>query len=130
MKIDRKAVYGKYNGRCAYCGLVISIKEMQVDHAIPKFHHDPVSGCLVVSCRKFSDYGLNDFRNLMPSCRVCNSWKHTWTIDEFRHELEMQIERLRKYSASFRIVERYGLIREATKEIAFFFERPESRDLL
>lgn len=28
----REAVYAKYNGRCAYCGRRIDIKDMQVDH--------------------------------------------------------------------------------------------------
>lgn len=34
-KIDRKAVYAKYNGHCAYCGRKIEYKDMQVDHLIP-----------------------------------------------------------------------------------------------
>ncbi len=32
----REQVYQKYNGRCAYCGHEIAIKDMQVDHIIPK----------------------------------------------------------------------------------------------
>ncbi len=31
MKIDRKSVYEKFDGRCAYCGREITIKQMQVD---------------------------------------------------------------------------------------------------
>ena len=35
-KEERKIVYDKYNGHCAYCGKKIDYKEMQVDHLIPK----------------------------------------------------------------------------------------------
>jgi len=120
--IDRVAVHNKYDGHCAYCGKQITIKEMQVDHAIPKFHYNPTHDCLVVDGRKFIDYGLHDFQNLMPACRVCNNWKRTWTIEEFKHEIEMQIERLRKYSAPFRLVERFGIVKTENFSIVFYFE--------
>lgn len=112
MKIDRRKVYLKYSGHCAYCGKIITIKEMQVDHIHPKFlkHH-------------LRDVNINDYSNLNPACRVCNKWKSTHKVEEFRHEILMQIERLRKYSASFRLAEKYSLIQETGNDIVFYFEK-------
>ena len=31
----RENVYEKCNGHCAYCGVEISMSEMQIDHVIP-----------------------------------------------------------------------------------------------
>jgi len=118
----RPEIHAKYDGRCAYCGEEITIKNMQVDHAIPKFFYNPSHHCLVVHGVKFTEYGPDDIKNLMPACRVCNNWKRTWTLDEFRHEIEMQIERLRKYSAPFRLAERYGLTKEGNRAVIFYFE--------
>ncbi|MFA5322553.1 MAG: HNH endonuclease [Smithella sp.] len=122
MKIDRIVVHQKYNGHCAYCGREITAKEMHIDHIIPKFHNREDLGFLVVDGHKFTDYKVNDTENLNPACRVCNLWKSTHTIEEFRHELEMQISRLRQYSASFRLAERYNLITPTDNEVIFYFE--------
>ncbi len=117
MKINRKEIYDKLNGHCAYCGCEITIKEMQVDHIYPQFlahHFRGNDGCIK---------DVHAIINLNPSCRVCNKWKSTWTIEEFRHEIKMQIQRLRQYSASFRLSERFGLISFNEGEIVFYFEK-------
>ena len=36
-KIDRAKVHQKYKGYCGYCGKVITLKEMQVDHMKPRW---------------------------------------------------------------------------------------------
>ena len=36
-KKTREIVYNKYNGHCAYCGCEIEMKDMQVDHIVPKY---------------------------------------------------------------------------------------------
>ncbi len=38
MKIDRQQVYDKCDGHCAYCGVEITLKQMQVDHIQPHWH--------------------------------------------------------------------------------------------
>ena len=38
--INRKEVYEKYNGKCAYCGCDISIKDMQIDPLVPLYRKD------------------------------------------------------------------------------------------
>jgi 5-methylcytosine-specific restriction endonuclease McrA len=118
MKVDRRKVYLKYSGHCAYCGKIITIEEMQVDHIHPQFLHYHLHG---------TGMDINDYENLNPSCRYCNKWKSTHKVEEFRHEIKMQIERLRKYSASFRLAEKYSLIRETGQDVVFYFEKhPEN----
>lgn len=51
----REMIYTKYNGHCAYCGMELEIKDMQVDHIIPQRLG-----------------GGDDTGNLNPSCRLCN----------------------------------------------------------
>ncbi len=73
IKVDRHAVYGKFNSRCAYCGNGLEFKDMQVDHFVPK--------------TKFEKDGADDFDNLMPSCKECNMDKGNLLIDEWRERL-------------------------------------------
>ena len=67
MKINRQKVQDRCGGRCGYCGRKIDIKEMQVDHMKPK--------CIG---------GGNHPDNLMPSCRSCNHYKRSYSIEGFR----------------------------------------------
>lgn len=106
MSARRLAVHSKFGGKCAYCGLEIDIKKMQVDHIEPKFRG-----------------GSDDMGNLHPACASCNNWKHSFTLQEFRAELEAQPDRLRKYHASYRIGERFGLVRQAAEKVVFHFEK-------
>ena len=101
----REQVYRKCNGHCAYCGCKLEYKNMQVDHVISVYGND----------------GSNDVENLMPSCRMCNFYKSTFTLEEFRKNLETLHERLRK-PFIYRLAMKYGLIAEIKKEVIFYFE--------
>lgn len=93
MKIDRQAVYAKYDGHCAYCGKEITIKEMEVDHVIPQRYH-----------------GTDDMDNLMPSCHTCNHYKRANSLENFRDWLLGElIDRLMKVYI-FRVALRYDMI--------------------
>ncbi len=104
----RLKVFEKYKGHCAYCGIMLSVKKLNVDHIIPSYLG-----------------GSNDLENLNPSCRRCNSWKKTYSIEEFRKELEAQPRRLLKSSASARLALDYGLlsIKPTNKSVEFYFEK-------
>lgn len=119
----RKTVHQKYDGRCAYCGQEITLKQMQVDHVIPKRHYSEQHGCLIVKAKKFTEYGLNDIRNLNPACRPCNNRKSACTLEEFREEISEQVRRLRRDSNQFRLAERFGLVEAIDKPVIFWFER-------
>ena len=106
MKIDRQKVYDKYNGHCAYCGKAITIKDMQVDHILPK-----------------RNGGTDDIDNLNPSCRLCNHYKRANSIECFRDfALGGLIRRLMKVYI-FRVALDYGMITINGWDKKFYFEK-------
>ena len=101
----REQTKAKYQGHCAYCGN--RPEKIQIDHLKPV-------------CRG----GDNHPDNLMPSCAICNSYKHNLSLERFRAEIADSIRKARLYSVNYRFAERYGLIQETTrKSIVFYFER-------
>lgn len=58
----------------------------------------------------------------MPTCRVCNKWKSTFTIDEFKKEIFEQVKILNDYSTNYRMAKKYDLVIENVKPIVFYFE--------
>ena len=115
--MDRKEVYQKYNGHCAYCGTEIDFKAMEVDHLFPKSR---------------VKYELRDEQpnveipeNYMPSCRKCNRHKGSFKIEEWRKELSLQVSRLRK-SAQFDRARRFRQIQITESPIMFYYEQIET----
>lgn len=106
----RRWVYEKYGGRCAYCGQPIAYKEMQVEHLMP-----------------LAKGGADSEENYMPSCRTCNHYKHTLTIEQFRGEIGRLTKRLQERSYIYKLALRHGRITENTKPVRFYFERGRSR---
>lgn len=101
----RLEVYNKYHGHCAYCGKHIDMKDMQVDHILPVYRG-----------------GQDIAANYNPSCRMCNFYKSTHTVDEFKHQLTKILGRLEKVFI-FRVAKRYGLISETGVKVEFYFEQ-------
>src|SRR4030042_774941 len=106
-KSIRDAVYNKFGGRCAYCGVEIDVVNMQVDHIRPR--------------RGYPEESEN-VDNMNPACPVCNNWKHSDNIESFRKSLQSQVRKCRDYSRNFRMAERYSLVVETYKPIVFYFE--------
>lgn len=104
-KEERLDIYNKYNGRCGYCGEKIDIKDMQVDH--------------IVALRVG---GTDTLDNMICSCRSCNHYKSTYTLEIFKKQLQEIPNKLLRDSAIFRIALRYGLIEIKDKEIEFYFK--------
>lgn len=119
-RIDRQKVYEKFNGHCAYCGKEITIKQMQVDHIVPKFHTWKDEEQFAKLIKK--ERGTDDYSNLNPSCSRCNKWKSTFSIEQFRNEIFMQIDRLKRDSSAFRMASDFGIIRETKIDVFFYFE--------
>lgn len=105
-KHTRLKVYQKYNGHCAYCGCQITLKDMQVDHIYSVYWYN----------------GANDIENYNPACRMCNFYKSTMPIEDFREQLGKLTSRLEKVFI-YRLAKKYGLIQEVEKPIKFYFER-------
>lgn len=105
-KEERKQIFQKYKGHCAYCGLPITIQEMQIDH--------------IVALKRG---GPDSIENANPACRMCNKYKDTLTLYDFKNWLLAGvIGRLRKLFI-FRIAERYGMISVNDWDKKFYFER-------
>jgi len=108
MKIDRQALWKRYDGRCAYCGTEIAFKDMQADHIIPKYLD-----------------GSDSPDNLMPSCRLCNHYKRAHVLDAkygFRNIIMTLHERIEKIYI-VRVAIRYGLLTLKPFDGKFYFEK-------
>lgn len=104
-KTVRLAVYDKCNHRCAYCGVPLEYKQMQVDHAKP----------LRVG-------GEDDISNYLPACRSCNHYKATLDIEGFRDYLSKIHNRLMRDSIPYQVAERFGIVEHKNDEVIFYFE--------
>lgn len=124
-KQQRIEIHGKYNGRCAYCGDEIKLRDMQVDHVIPQCNwiwHMKNRFRIPYFLSHLTENDLNHKDNLMPTCRVCNKWKSAHDLELFRSEIYEQVKRLNNYSSNYRMAKKYGLIEETVKPIRFYFE--------
>ena len=108
-KATRLKVYEKYDGHCAYCGCTLKLKDMQVDHIQSVYWYN----------------GANDIENYNPACRMCNFYKSTMSVEDFREQLGKILSRLEK-TFIYRVAKRYGVIQEVEKPIVFYFEKERS----
>jgi len=116
-KADRNTVFFKYQGRCAYCGCELQ-KGWHVDHIEAFWHTLSESEAVRAKVRK----GSHTLENMNPACARCNRWKGTMTIEKFREEIQIQPERLLRYSNQFKMAMDYGLIVETCNPVIFYFE--------
>ena len=105
---ERKEVYDKTSGHCAYCGCEIPFKGFNADH---------------VQCLAWNGIEADTVENMLPSCRSCNNYKHTMTLESFRTELGKIPSRLQRDINTYGIAKRYGMITEDIKPIEFYFEK-------
>jgi 5-methylcytosine-specific restriction endonuclease McrA len=117
-KINREEIYNKCNGHCAYCGVEITIKQMQVDHIEPHWHTLTETQAQKSKIKK----GSHEIENLNPSCSRCNKWKSTYSLESFRNVIETSLVRLERDTPNFRLARDYGLLTETPKKIKFYFE--------
>lgn len=107
----REKVYDKYNGHCAYCGKETAIKDMQVDHVLPKHQQ-----------------GTNDIENLFPSCRLCNHYKRSKNLEQYRNYIDTLIDRLLKIYI-VRVAISYGILQINPWDKKFYFEKYKEQEL-
>lgn len=117
-KKERQIVFDKYGGKCAYCGCELQ-KGWHIDHIEPAYHNWSDED---VKKHLKNIRGSNEIENLNPACPRCNRWKGTWSIEQFRNEISLQLERLERDSAPFRIARDYGLINTTDIEVKFYYE--------
>ena len=104
---ERRAVYDKLGGRCAYCGCDLAYEDMQVDHFLP--------------IRGGED--RDKLGNMLPACRSCNHYKRGNTLEGWRKMLEATPETLERDCYTYRQAVRFGTVTPTPKKIIFYFER-------
>lgn len=112
-KMVRGDVYSRFNGRCAYCGCELELKDMQVDHFIAHM----------------GEGGEDTLDNYYPACQVCNRVKTNYSIEQFKKAIRHcgEIHRKRKkpiMADSDKIAIKYDLTKE-DHEITLFYEKYE-----
>lgn len=115
----RQLVLAKYGGRCAYCGKMISLKTMQVDHIIPIRRGRTQQQLDKYDIQK----GEDDISNYNPACRSCNFRKGTFSVEQFREQLKKQCVSIIKRSFQVRQSMDYDLLEFHDKPIVFYFEK-------
>ncbi|EAO1735235.1 HNH endonuclease [Salmonella enterica] len=134
-KKQRERLRMKFGGRCAYCGCVLPEKGWHADH---------VQAVLRKSerCMKAAEKGIfrlkttgEVFRpeadcpeNIFPSCAPCNLLKTTYSLEMFRKQVSLQVERGRRSSVNFRTAERFGLVEVVEKPVVFWFEQYQEKE--
>lgn len=123
-KEDRQRVFDKYNGRCAYCGCELQ-KGWHVDHIEPlmrNYTYNKDRGRYEANgtCRNPENEVIENYN---PSCRSCNIQKNSFTLEQFRNNIEQFINSLNKYSTQYKFAKRYGLISENSIDVKFYFEQ-------
>lgn len=110
MKINRKATYAMYDGRCTYCGCELG-KSWHVDHIVPVIRS---SGAMELK------YNHNA-SNLTPACAPCNLSKSRMSLESWREWLTGHVEGLRRLS-TYRLCLAYKLVEETGRPVRFYFE--------
>ena len=112
MKKDiRQKVWKKFDCKCAYCGNDLRYDKMQVDHINAKYLG-----------------GKDDINNYNPSCRECNFYKSTFTIEGFRKQIATILDRVKK-PFIVRLAIKYGLISFKPFDGLFYFEKHKPKAL-
>lgn len=107
----KSLVYKKFDGHCAYCGDPIDIKSMTIDHIHPS-----------------SLGGDDDICNLNPSCKTCNQFKSTLSLEEFRDEVQKQLN-ISITKDWFLLLTKYKKIIILDTPVVFYFEKNLNENL-
>jgi len=118
-------VWHKYHEHCAYCGKTIEYKEMEVDHKFPRR-----LAWMFKNPAKVAQYHLSgtvdDFENLMPSCRRCNHYKRSYLLEGFRKLMKTLHKRIMQ-NYICKVAHDYGIIKIEPWDGIFYFERQMKR---
>ncbi len=122
-KKDREIIFNKYNGHCAYCGVILQ-KGWHVDELLPvrrnmKWNNDRTR---FVHDGTYEHPERLNIDNQMPSCPSCNINKHSMSLEEFRSLIAGFMKHLNEINTQYKIAKRYGLVQETNAKVIFYFE--------
>ena len=115
-KAEREQVRGMFGGRCAYCGDLLG-ERWHADHVEAVFRGYGEDGKQLLHAHR------DTIANMMPACAPCNISKSVYSIEQWRKAIAKHMESLNKHTPVYRMVKRYGLIRETGALVTFYFER-------
>lgn len=129
-KKQRAELRMKFGGRCAYCGCELPEKGWHADHVQPVAR---ISEQDMKAAEKgiFKLKATGEVRNIYadtlenqyPACAPCYLFKTSYSLEMFRKQISLQVERGRKSSVNFRTAERFGLVEVVEKPVVFWFEK-------
>lgn len=119
----REEIKNKYNNKCAYCGCEL-VKGWHVDHIEPIERNSKWSrlhGKYIPTgtSRKPENEHIDNYN---PACASCNIQKNSFTLEEFRKNIQNFVNSLNNYSTQYKFAKRYNLITETNKKVVFYFE--------
>jgi 5-methylcytosine-specific restriction endonuclease McrA len=124
-KAEREQVRQMFDGRCAYCGELLSDR-WHADHFAPVRRDVKI----VETNRGYrwrsgppTRPELDVIDNFMPSCAPCNIDKHAMDLEEWRKKLSRTLDVLNRNYPTYRHARRFGLVAETSAPIVFYFER-------
>lgn len=112
---ERKTIYAKTDGHCAYCGCEIAFKGFHADHVRCLRNNEYMDDILGIE--------IDGVENMLPSCGSCNRYKSTYDLETFRKMLSGIPKRLARDVSTYNIAVRFGMIEEHTEPIQFYYEK-------
>jgi hypothetical protein len=103
---QRREIFLKFAGRCAYCGQPLQLTNFQIDHIEPF----PVN---------------HKSHNLNPSCRYCNFFKSNLSLEDFRKKIALTFFIAQFKTPHIELLIRYNLIQFNTRTVVFYFEKSD-----
>ena len=107
----KNTAYKRTNGRCAYCGQPVGLKEAQLD---------------VLMRSVFDGNGTINTADPLLICPACKAAKGSLTLETFRSAVNHLTTELSKNPA-YAEARRFGKIQEFPAPSEFYFEKEESR---
>ena len=105
-RAQRREIFQKYQGMCAYCGQPLQLTNFQIDHIEPfPVNHKSI--------------------NLNPSCRYCNFFKSDLSIEDFRRKIALTAFMAQFKTPHIELLFRYDLIKFNIRSVVFFFEKSD-----
>jgi len=107
----REKVFDKYDGHCAYCGCKLQMKDMQVDHIDSQY-----------LTRLKNEKVIETIETLNPSCRQCNFYKGTLSIEGFRRSLANILQKSVQKPFQFKLALKYDMVSVKEWDKKFYYE--------
>ena len=128
-KKQRAELKMKYDGHCAYCGVLLGEK-FHLDH-IESVRRDlkwTENGGLTTTNTMEKPH-LDVIENLNPACIPCNLNKSSLPLEAWREQIKRYEQSLVKFHNIFNHAHRFGLVEFTDKPVVFFFEKWGADDI-